>query len=105
MQRFGDLRLTGYGASRLAGRLEMFGGGGWWSICNDGFDGQDANVVCAQLGLGYAVRIVNLDSDASTKFTDAYGYIQGTRDLLVGRCVYSTCVHVMRQMCEVTLAR
>ena len=93
MQRFGDLRLTGYGASTLAGRVELFDGSRWWSICNDGFDGHDANVVCSQLGLGYAVRIVNIDSDASTKFIDEYGYIQGTQDLLV-------CMHVCMCVCE-----
>ena len=85
MQRFGDLRLTGYGASRLAGRLELFDGSKWWSICNDRFEGHDANVVCAQLGLGYAVHVVNIDSDAFTKYVDASNFVQGTKDVLVGR--------------------
>lgn len=85
MQGFGDLRLTGYGASSRAGRLEMSDGSQWWSICNDGFDGHDANVVCRQLGLGYTVSIVNLDSDASTKTTDAQGFTEGYKDTVVGR--------------------
>ena len=85
MQRFGDLRLNGYGASSHAGRLELYDGSRWWSICNDVFDGHDANVVCRQLGLGYAVSIVNKDYDASTKTVDAQGYIEGYRDQVVGR--------------------
>ena len=37
--------------------------GQWYAICNDNFDGRDANVVCRQLGLGYHVTLVNTDRD------------------------------------------
>ncbi|VDI02394.1 Hypothetical predicted protein [Mytilus galloprovincialis] len=45
----GDIRLVG-GSSRLQGRLEIFDRGIWGTVCNDGFDYNDASVVCRQLG-------------------------------------------------------
>ena len=62
-QRTGDLRLAGYGSTRFAGRVEMFVGGRWFGVCNDGFSRLDAHVVCKQLGLGHAVKLVNEDRD------------------------------------------
>ena len=52
----GDLRLAGYGASKLAGRIEMYYDGEWGSVCadeRDKFDFIAASVSCRQLGLGY----------------------------------------------------
>ena len=62
-QRTGDLRLAGYGSTRFAGRVEMFVAGQWLGVCNDGFGSLDANVVCRQLGLGHAAKVVNVDRD------------------------------------------
>ena len=55
-QREGDLRLDGYGASTLAGRLEVYLRGQWGTVCGDGeFNSVAAKVACRQLGLGHAV--------------------------------------------------
>ena len=69
-QRTGDLRLAGYGSSRFAGRVEMFVVGQWMGVCNDGFDLQDAHVVCRQLGLGHAAKLVNVDRDHLSKIAE-----------------------------------
>ena len=47
----GDIRLMG-GRSALEGRVEVCNTGKVWNrICNDGWDNDDAKVVCRQLGL------------------------------------------------------
>ncbi|XP_066275077.1 uncharacterized protein [Branchiostoma lanceolatum] len=49
-----EIRLVG-GASANEGRVEIrLGNGGWGTICDDGFDIEDANVICRQLGYGSA---------------------------------------------------
>ena len=62
-QADGDLRLTGFESSRLAGTVEMHFYGQWYTICNDFFTLREAAVVCRQLGLGYPVHIFNQDTD------------------------------------------
>ena len=66
-QADGDLRLTGFESSRLAGRVEIHFLGNWYTICNDFFTLREAAVVCRQLGLGYPVRIFNQDTDGPNK--------------------------------------
>lgn len=58
----GDVRLAGYGANRLRGKLEIFYNGTWGRVCarptsmllSNTFELDAANVICRQLGLGFA---------------------------------------------------
>lgn len=60
-QGHGDLRLTGYGANSLAGRLEIYYDGQWGGVCGGiKFNTLTASVACQQLGLGPAVDVVYL---------------------------------------------
>lgn len=61
-----DIRLVG---SSSAGRVEVLYSGSWGTVCDDGWDMNDALVVCRQLGFSRA---------NSAPHSAAYGQGSGT---------------------------
>ena len=55
-----DVRLVD-GETESSGRLEVFYGGVWGTICSEGWDFDDADVACRQLGFRGAFMLLGND--------------------------------------------
>ncbi|XP_055385210.1 lysyl oxidase homolog 2B [Condylostylus longicornis] len=73
-----DLRLTN-GRTPTEGKVEVrLNNGPWGSICSDGWSLLEANIVCKQLGMGYANNAIQTDfygnrSRIAISGTECYG--------------------------------
>ena len=93
-----NLRLSG-GKNPFEGRVEQYYAGAWGTVCDDGWDMNNAKVICRQLGLGEAV-----DAKVGAYFGQGRGYTMLSNvdcighESALGWCLHSgwngsTCPH------------
>ena len=89
-----DLRLTMDNSSLslpYEGRVEVYYTGAWRGICDDGWDLNDAKVVCRQLGFPDAVEATNGtlvgNGSSLTQLTNVQ--CNGSEEHLRGECPFS----------------
>ena len=51
----GDIRLIDNGTNIASGRVEVCLDGLWGTVCDDGWDSNDATTVCRQLGYNHSM--------------------------------------------------
>eukprot|EP00731_Ephydatia_muelleri_P037026 Em0380g6a len=92
----GSLRLQG-GTSALNGRVELCLNNAWGTICDQGFDTDDATVICQQLGFANtnatAFRMAAFGSGSGPIFLDNLGCRGSETSIL-------SCPHYLQQTCD-----
>ena len=101
IQNFSDVRLLDGGDfTHHKGRVEIYYNGAWGTVCDNGWDLADANVVCRQLGFEGALKATKLAAfgEGTGKIWMTYVQCTGSESALreckhsdVGR--YSFCGH------------
>ena len=73
-----NIRLVG-GRNQYEGRVEVYRGGKWQTICDNSWDIREAEVVCRQLGYGYAILAIRIAAfgQGSGRQWNRYWYCNG----------------------------
>ena len=85
----GPIRLVN-GPAANEGRVEVWYNGGWGTICDDGWDTNDANVACHQLGYPYATNAYSQayhGAGTGSIILDELGCVGS--ELILGSCTHN----------------